>query len=176
MKGTITRCLAELVSDKFGADQWTTILADAGLSDQAESLTSLSADIEDAAIGKLLGSTCKVLGISLPQAADAFGEYWCCTYAPRLYPAIVDRFKTAKEMVLGMDQVHGELTRSVPGANPPRIVYEWQDDRTLRTTYQSNRGMLDIFIGLVKGAGVYFNEDIKVAKIGANMAEIVFSA
>jgi hypothetical protein len=148
MKATITRCLAELVESKFGADKWTAIIDNAGLQAQKSLLKVATADIPDSDVGKLLASTCKVLGITAQQAADAFGEYWCCTYAPRVYGSIVRRFSSAKDMILAMDSIHVEMTSTIPHAHPPRFDYRWENPKALIVTYKSDRGMIDIYSGL----------------------------
>jgi hypothetical protein len=174
MKATITNCLAELVETKFGKDKWNAILGDSGLQSHAGTFRIAPADVPDDQVQKLLASTCKVLGISRQQGADAFGEYWCCTYVPRLYASILKRFKNAKEMILGMDSVHVTMTETIPNARPPRFGYKWEDDKTLIVTYNSPRNMIDIYIGLAKGVGLYFREKLSVTKKSAKEVKIVF--
>ena len=123
---------------------------------------------------RLLSSTCKILGINFQQAADAFGEYWCCTYAPRLYGVIVKRFKNAREMILGLDEVHVMMTATIPNSRPPRFDYKWESDNTLNVTYNSQRNMIDIYIGLVKGVGAFFKEKLVVTKLSSQHVKIVF--
>jgi hypothetical protein len=174
MKATITNCLAELVESRFGKDKWTAILSDSGLQARSSAFRLPTSDIPEEQVSKLLASTCKVLGINSQQAADAFGEYWCCTYAPRLYNVIVKRFKNAREMILGLDEVHVMMTATIPNARPPRFVYTWESDSTLNVTYQSPRNLIDIYIGLVKGVGKFFKEKLVVTKLSPYQVKIVF--
>jgi Haem-NO-binding len=175
VKATITNCLAELVETRFGKDKWSAILSDSGLHARASAFRLPTSDIPEDQIGRLLASTCKVLGINFQQAADAFGEYWCCTYAPRIYGVIVKRFKTAREMIVGLDQVHVMMTATIPNSRPPRFEYRWESDNTLNVTYNSQRNMIDIYIGLVKGVGMYFKEKLVVTKLSSQHVKIVFS-
>jgi len=81
MKGAIINCLEELVVNGFGKDKWEAAFEKAGFEKNTFFLSIQ--DIDDAKVlKKLVGAVCSVLNISLPQAADAFGEYWRCTYAP----------------------------------------------------------------------------------------------
>jgi hypothetical protein len=175
MKATITNCLAELVEHRFGKDKWTAILRDAGLQARASAFRLPTSDIPEEQVTQLLASTCKVLGLSLQQAADAFGEYWCCTYAPRLYAVIVKRFKNAREMIIGLDEVHVMMTATIPNARPPRFIYSWENDTTLNVTYQSQRNMIEMYIGLVKGVGKFFKENLVVTKMSPYQVKIVFN-
>jgi hypothetical protein len=87
MKGTITTCLAEMVETKFGTDTWTKILDVAQIDTRMRSqLKFATADIPDFQVVALFDATAGVLGLTTEQAADAFGEYWCCHYAPNAPP------------------------------------------------------------------------------------------
>lgn len=41
-------------------------------------------------------------------------------------------------------------------------------------TYKSQRGLIDIFIGLIKGVGKHYGENLQVHKVAPNKVEIVF--
>ncbi len=174
MKATITVCLAELVENKFGKDKWAAILDDAGLAAHASSYRMATYDIPDEQVGKLIASTCKVLHVTAQQAADAFGEHWCCTYAPRVYVTIFRRFKSARELILGMDKVHVDMTATIANAHPPRFNYVWDNPNTLLVEYKSKRNMIDIYTGLVRGVGLHFKEKLTVTKISPTQVRIVF--
>ncbi len=174
MKGTITVCLIELVENKFGKDKWAAIIEDAGLAAQASSFRMAPYDIPDEQVLKLIASTCKVLRITAQQAADAFGEYWCCTYAPEVYALIYKHFKSAREMILGMDKVHVDMTATIPNAHPPRFDYVWVAPDTLLVEYKSKRNLVDLYVGLARGVGKYFKEELTVTKISPTQVRIVF--
>lgn len=173
MKGTIVKCLKELVETKFGKDKWTTICEKTSF--PTNTLISLTADIDDPTVMKLIQNTCSTLGITMEQAADAFGDYWVNNYAPAIYKSIFTKYKSAREFILGMDDVHIMVTKTVPNAIPPRFTYSFSDDKTLVMTYDSKRGLILILMGLVKGLGRYFNEKLTVSKINDKSIKIVFS-
>lgn len=172
MKGTIVKCLKELVENKFGKDKWATICEKTSF--PANTLISLTADIEDATVMKLFENTCSTLGVTMEQAADAFGDYWVNTYASAIYKSIFSKYKNAREFILGMDDVHIMVTKTVPNAKPPRFTYNFTDDNTLVMTYESTRGLIVVLMGLVKGLARYFNEKLTVSKINDTSIKIVF--
>ncbi len=176
MKGTIVRCLCEMIEKAHGADTWARIMETAGHRTGKLAITMDIVDVDDALVMGLVQATCTVLGITAGQAANAFGEYWSCTFGPANYPKIYERFHSAREMLLGMDQVHIEVTSSVPNARPPRFDYAWSDPRTLNVSYKSNRGMVEIFAGLARGVGKHFNEPLDVTVRDAGSVQIVFAA
>jgi hypothetical protein len=172
VKGVIVQCLAELVKEKFGRDKWEEALEKSGLDKDAVFLATQ--DVEDNAVLKVVGSVCETLGISLVQAADAFGEYWVNTFAPKIYATYYRGADSARDFLLKMDDVHRAATKSIPGAHPPRFEYEWKDDKTLVMTYKSHRGLIDFLVGLIKGVGTYFKEDLQVTKLSDEKVEVVF--
>jgi hypothetical protein len=170
MKGVIVSCLADLVTTKFGKDRWQNALAKAGL--DRNFIVLATADVDDQAVLKVVGAVCTELGITLQQAADAFGEHWVCTYAPRTYKAFYK--KNAREFLLAMDGVHDQTTRTMTNAHPPRFNYAWEDDKHLVMTYNSARGLMDFFIGLCRGVAKYYKEDLVIERAGANKVRITF--
>lgn len=172
MKGVIATCLAELVKEKFGEDKWEAALEGAGL--DKKTVFFAVQDVDDEAVLKVVNSVCEVLGISLAQAADAFGDYWVNIFAPRVYGAYYKGVDSAKDFLLKTDYIHEASTRSIKGAHPPRFEYEWKDNKTLIMKYISHRGLIDFMVGLIKGVGKYYKEDLKVTKLGDDRVEIVF--
>ena len=128
----------------------------------------------DADVLKVVESVCKVLNLTLQQAADAFGDYWVNDYAVNIYKFYYRHSNSAKDFLLNMDNVHIEVTKNIPNAHPPRFTYNWENDKTLIMTYNSHRDLIDFLIGLVKGVGKYFNEDLKVKKLENDKIQIDF--
>lgn len=172
MKGTITSCLLEMLDNQVGRNKSEEIVKKSGA--KATFMRLASSDVADEDFFKLFNATIEDLGLSKEAACDAFGEYWCCTYAPRIYKPIVRRFSNAREMLLGMEKVHDDVTKSIENARPPRFSYAWENDRTLCVTYQSDRDLVDVYIGLVRGVGTYFNESLKVTKLDSTRVRIEF--
>lgn len=172
MKGVIVKCLADLVTEKFGKEKWEEILEQSGL--EGTTVFLATENVVDATVLKILNSTCNVLGINLQEAADAFGEYWVCNFAPKIYSMYYKGVNSAKDFLTKMDKVHEISTQNIPDAKPPRFGYQWKDDRTLIMTYNSKRGFIDIMIGLIKGVGKYYNENLKITKLGPDRVEVIF--
>lgn len=172
MKGTIAICLQDLVKTKFSEDNWETILVKSGL--PKDLVIYAHHDIEDDVIMKVLNSTCEVLNITLQQAADAFGEYWMIDYAPKKYFAFFQNVKNAKDFLLNMDRLHAKLTDKIENAKPPKFTYDDIDKNTLIMNYISERGLEQIWIGLIKGVGKYFKENINIEKLSENKVKITF--
>jgi hypothetical protein len=172
MKGAIALCLKELVVEKFGKEKWAEAMKNAGFA--TEPLITMISDMDDAAVMKVIGSVCSTLKITPLQAADAFGDYWVNVYAPKKYSSYYAGITSSKDMLMKMDKVHVVVTQSIVNAHPPRFEYQWTNDNTLVMTYKSSRGLIDIFVGLVKGVGRYYKENLKIRKLSPTDVEIVF--
>lgn len=173
MKGTIVRCLKSLVEAKGGEETWDRVVTESGV--ELPKIINLSMDIPDGDTVRLLEATCKVLGLTLSQAADAFGKYWMTEYAPAIYKSHFDRYRDARSFILGVDDIHRLTTATVPNAHPPRFEYHEVDDRTLDIVYTSSRGMIDMLMGLARGVGAYFNEGLTVSKAGSGRVRVRFN-
>lgn len=173
MKGTIVRCLEELVVTRFGQDRWEQCLVDVGL--RASTVIFPLSDIPDEQVMELTQAVCNNLGITFAQAADAFGDYWVNAYCPKMYPMYLERKTSARDFLLDMDNVHVQMTRAMEKARPPRFSYEWKDDKTLIMHYRSQRNLADFVVGLAKGVGKYYKETIHVTKLGPDRVQIVFA-
>jgi len=172
MKGVIVLALKEMVSERFGKDKWEKALAKAGI--DKEPIILPTSNVDDKIILAVVNSLCEVLGISLAQAADAFGDYWVNVYSQKIYRVHYIGVETAKDFLLKMDSIHVASTKGLPDATPPRFEYEWKNDKTLIMKYKSKRGLIDFVVGLIKGVGKFYKEDLKVTKLGDDRVEIVF--
>lgn len=172
MKGSIAQCLANLVVEKFGKEKWESALEKAGVN-KGTIFTPLQ-NVDDATVLKVIDAVCKTTNLTMNQAVEAFGNYWVNTYAKKVYTTHYMGVFTAKDFLLKLDKVHERTTKSIPDAHPPRFEYEWKNDKTLIMTYKSQRGLIDFLVGLIKGVGSLFSEDLKVSKLSASKVQVIF--
>jgi hypothetical protein len=175
MKIQIVTCLSELVKEKFGEDRWGEILRLSDMDTNDKYLQYVNGlDIDDTKVMEIIKNTCRVLKITLEQAADAFGEYWVCTYAPKVYKMYYGKFANAREFIMGMDFIHDQVTKNIENAHPPRFDIKELDANRISVHYKSARKMMDFYVGLAKGIGKYFNTPLIVKKIDEEFVEITF--
>ena len=171
MKGTIVKCLEELVKTKFGEDKWRAILGKAGM--DAHAVFMVTAVVPDADVLKLVGATAEVLGIPPQAAMDAFGEHWALVYAPKMYSLYFEKAKSAREFLLNMDKVHIAITKSA-GATPPHFTYEEKGPKELIMHYKSPRGLVALMPGLIQGVAKYYKEKVQV-KVSGDAVTVTFA-
>jgi hypothetical protein len=174
MKGTIVMAVREMIQEKYGKDAWTKSLLAAGI--DKEPVIAPSSVMDDMVVVNVIKGICRTVGCTMQQFADMFGDYWVNNYAQRMYKSFFLGSKCAKDFLLKMDTVHVNVTRAFPGSTPPRFDYEWKDNRTLIMTYKSPRGMMELFMGLIKGVGKHYGENLQVRRISPNQVEVVFPA
>jgi hypothetical protein len=173
MKGIIAVCLKEMVIERFGIEKWESVLVNAGETQDISFLAT--GDIDDRDVLRLIQAACKAVNISMQEIADIFGEYWVNNFSQKVYGGLYRRHRTAEKFILAMDRLHLDVTRSLANASPPGFDYDWKDGKTLIMTYKSKRNMIDFAVGLIRGAGKYYAEDLQVTKINDKQLKIVFS-
>ncbi len=73
-----------------------------------------------------------------------------------------------------MDRVHKGTTSTLPDAKPPRFEYEFKDEKTLIMKYKSHRNLIEFMVGLLKGVGKFYKEDLRINPLGRDKVEIIF--
>ena len=166
MKGTLVKCIQELVTQKFGAEKWKEALSKAGM---AEATFLPTEDIDDADFLNIMKAVGEVASLTAEQTAEAFGEYWSTVYAPRVYGAYFRGAQSARELLLKLDYILESITKSMKGARPPRFRYEREGNKLLIMHYQSNRGLMNLVPGLIRGVGKYYKENLEVSLEGTRI-------
>jgi Heme NO binding. len=160
MKGTIVKCMQELVEKKFGAAKWLETVKRAGLDTNMRYVAT--DDIADADVMKLVKAIGEVNSLSADQVIEAFGDYWSSVYAPSLYGIFFDRAKNTKELLSNLDHIHDVMTKSMKGAAPPHFTLDWQGEKVMLMKYRSPRGLAMLMPGLIRGIAKHYKEHVKV--------------
>lgn len=172
MKGTIIKCLKDMIVKDYGIETWESILVESGM--DILTVILISSDMDDNQAIRLFKSSSKILNIDFKTLANRYGEYWSNGYADKMYKHHYSKHNNAKSFLLDLDSLHVLLTEMIPNAKPPRFDYEMVDDKTLIMTYTSHRQLIDLFIGLAYGLGKHYGEDLKITKLGNDQVEIIF--
>jgi len=165
MKGTIVKCMEELVTKKFGAAKWKESLKKAGL--QESRLFNTMEDVPDAEVLGVMKGIASTASLSMEQVMDAFGEYWSTVYAPSIYEVYFSKAKNARDLLLNLDHIHSVMTKSMKSAKPPHFRYEWKGEKLLIMHYGSERELVALMPGLVRGVGKYYKENLTVTVVGS---------
>ena len=176
MKGVIPICLMEMIMVKFGENKLNYVLKAAKIYDRNYLHFLPTEDVPDADVLNVISASCSTLNFSLEQLANEFGEYWCVTYAPKIYAPYFNNVTCAKDFLMKMQKIHERVTRTIPNASPPSFEYISNAPSHLIMKYSSNRNLQPLWIGLIKGVGIAFNEKLDIKLLDANTVEIIFGA
>ncbi len=73
-----------------------------------------------------------------------------------------------------MNEIHRKVTENIPNAHPPRFEYRWEGPNVLIMKYISPRGLVEVFMGVLKGVGKFFNTDLKIERVSPDEVRIEF--
>ncbi|MGE4264606.1 MAG: methyl-accepting chemotaxis protein [Desulfovibrio sp.] len=68
---------------------------------------------------------------------------------------------TLKGFLLGMNQIHADLTKAMPGIVPPRFSFEDRGSK-LTMIYKSRRGYQHYFEGILRGAAEFYKTRVDI--------------
>lgn len=172
MKGSIPTCLKRMTVAHFGKEPWEETLENIGISKYA--VFPVIENIDDLTVIKIIEKLCQVLAISPSQLADKFGDYWVNTYSQEAYFRYYSKYQCAMDFLLGMDELHQQITYQIKNAQPPRFSYQVEADNIMIMKYKSYRNLINLMIGLIKGVGKYYHEELQVTQLAENKVRIVF--
>jgi hypothetical protein len=170
MKGTIARCLQDVVVKVAGESVWKEVLTDNGW--RPTQIFTPGADLPDEKVTALITTVCEKLNLTIEQAANAFGEHWVTVYAPEVYPSLTKNLSSVREYLESMNGTHERVTRTIANAHPPRFEFEWESDQVLNMRYVSTRNMVEVCAGLVRGLGKMFGESLTVQVLGRDRIRV----
>ncbi len=163
MYGLVNKAVEDLVRSRFGDDTWEKIKQQAGVED--EIFISMDAYPDDVTY-RLVGAASAVLGISAAQVLEAFGEYWVVYTAKEGYGDTLKMFgDTLPAFLINLDTMHAHVATVFPDLKPPSFRCSDMTDHGMRLHYYSTRaGLAPMVIGLLRGLGVMFNVDLRIAQ------------
>ena len=171
MKGSILEAIGELVEKKLGKRAWEEILEEAGVGRFQRFLPTKS--YPDEVFYQILEGIKKKTRLSLEEIADLFGEYWMIEYAPKVYKIFFHEVKDIKSFLKKLDWVHEVMTRTTREGSPPRFEV-WEEGEDLYIRYKSQRNLKEIFLGLLRGVGKYYQVEMSIHEVEPNLFRVYF--
>lgn len=160
MHGAIFMQLKDFVVTHHGLPAWDKILEMAGQPPMALYLPTRSYPDEDAVA--LVKAACELTGQSTETVLESFGAYIAPTLLQMYRGLVHPDWKTLDLLMNVEDTIHKVVRRQNVGAEPPELRFSRIDDHTLEFIYESRRQMAPLAVGIIKGVGKYYQEDIRV--------------
>jgi hypothetical protein len=161
MKGMVFTAFLEMVEDKFSADMVDDIIDDANLP-SGGAYTAVGSYDHTEMISMVLALS-KRTGIPAGDLVEIFGEnMFSLFYAG--YPNFFAGVPSAFSFLMSVDKViHVEVLKLYPDARLPKFDCELNGD-TLTMIYRSPRCFSDLALGLIKGCGKHFGENLHIER------------
>lgn len=172
MKGVIIKATEKLVISKTDIETWEDILVETGF--ERDKLFLIRDDVDDKLTLKLFKVTSKVLGMSTSELFEIFGDYWVNSFTSDIYAQFYDNIKTGKEFLLKLNAMHRSVKEMMEGSQPPQVEYDEPDENTIITTYKSERGLVDLFIGMAMAVFTKYQENVSVEKLNDNRVKFTW--
>lgn len=170
MHGSFIVCLKEMMISKFDEIFWNEALENIGLDKSFRPVSNI--EIEDGTAIRIIKSCIKKLNLDERRFGEIYGNYWINVFARQKYFAFFDACKNVKTFLGQLNSVHQKITINLKDPKPPTFSVSWENPLTAIIDYKSSRGFIHIAIGLLKGLGNYYNEDIAVYRIENNKIKL----
>lgn len=150
MYGIIHRALEDLVTQRFGFEQWAVIASTAGVS-SAELLTMRN--YSDETTMALVASASEHLGVDTADCLEMFGHFWVTEFAPKDFTtALPSTGSDSFDYIASLNHLHERLASVFIRYQPPRFDIVERDRQSLLVSYSSTRSGLSPFVlGLLNG-------------------------
>jgi len=162
MYGFVNLAIREFVLQDHGTDFWNQItsevsgISDIYLPDQA---------YDDALTYGIVGAIASKLEIPVPQALEAFGEFWVSFVDKMGYGALLSgNGRNLQDFLSNLDNFHSQLAIAYPDFTPPQFEYVDHGDGHLEIDYESERpGLAPMVTGILKGLAKRYETEIEIA-------------
>ena len=159
MHGLILLQLQKFAQHSIGAEQWRSLLKEAGFE---EGVFSAGRIYDDQQVVRLVVIAANALGVPVDQVLESFGRF-LSTELVRLYQRVIKpEWKTLDIIENTETFIHSAVRVGNPGAMPPPLdaIRIGPDD--LQLLYSSERKLCQLAIGIIKGLADHFHEVIEI--------------
>jgi len=164
MYGIVNKAIQDLITDNFGSDKWEAVKEKSGV-DVDYFLSNEPYD--DDITYKLAGAAAEVLGITVGQVLNAFGEWWVLKTGKEKYGGLMQAGgNNLREFLVNLPVFHNRIMLMYPKLTPPEFKVSDITENGLHLHYFSQRQGLQEFVrGLLQGLGKMFNTPITLELI-----------
>jgi len=158
MKGTVVATWIQTAKKLWGEDVVAAVMEQNGWA--ANRIFLPLEDVDDQTIKKFIELLNHKLNIPVAQLWYEIGRDNILSFS-QAYPSFF-KGKNLYTFLASMYDVHVEVVKMVAGAKPPRLIMQPISAHEALFSYDSQRGMLDYFRGLLKGAAEFFHEELNM--------------
>ena len=158
MKGMVFTEFLDFVEEKFGlekVDEMAEVSATEG------AYTSVGTYDHAELVGMLVVLS-QSTGLEIQALLREFGQH-LFGYLVRSYPSVLQDAPTAFDLLSQIDdQIHVEVRKLYPDSELPEFQHEIVDEKLMRLTYRSERGLASLAEGLLLGCFQHYGETVEI--------------
>ena len=161
MYGIVNKAIQDLVTENFGEDKWELIKEKSGV-DVDYFLSNEPYD--DDITFQLAGATSEIIGITVGQVLNAFGEWWILKTGKEKYGGLMEAGgNNLKEFLVNLPQFHNRIMLMYPKLTPPEFKVSDIENNSIHVHYFSKREGLQEFVrGLLSGLGKMYGVETSI--------------
>ncbi len=161
MYGIVNKAIQDLVTEKFGADEWEAVKEKSGV--DVDFFLS-NEPYDDAITYRLAVAASEVLGLSVGQVLNAFGEYWVLKTGKEKYGGLMEAGgHNLREFLINLPLFHNRIMLMYPKLTPPEFRVSDITDNSIHVHYFSRRDGLQEFVrGLLNGLAKMYQTEASV--------------
>lgn len=127
-------------------------------------------NVEDNEIFNFVKKVAELIGKDSKELWGIIGEQNVKVFAME-YPIFFKKVSLYK-FLKSLNDVHAIVMKRIKGAKPPTLELKPITDKTAYFIYNSERGLFEYFLGLLRGSAKHFNENIKIEEISRDKSSL----
>ena len=160
MYGIINKAIQDLVINKFGEEEWESILESSDL--DIDYFIS-NETYEDGITYKLIGTIAEKTNVPVSDLLYLFGEWWVIKVSKEKYGSLMESGGSSlREFLIHLPVFHNRIMLIYPKINAPEFRVSDVEDKSIHIHYFSERaGLKDFVHGILDGLGKMYNTPVK---------------
>ncbi len=161
MYGIVNKAIQSLITEQFGEEEWIAVKEKSGVD---VDFFLANEPYDDAITYKLAGAASEVLGISVGEVLQAFGEYWVLKTAKEKYGGLMEAGgNNLKEFLINLPLFHNRIMLMYPKLTPPEFKVSDITENSVQLHYFSKREGLQEFVrGLLSGLAKMYQAEVSI--------------
>jgi hypothetical protein len=161
MYGIVNKAIEDLVTENFGADKWEAVKQKSGV--DVDFVLS-NEPYDDAITYQLAGAASDILGLSVGQVLNAFGEWWILKTGKEKYGGLMEAGgSNLREFLVNLPMFHNRIMLMYPKLTPPEFKVSDATENSIHVHYHSKREGLQEFVrGLLSGLAKMYNVEVVI--------------
>ncbi|NBB20172.1 heme NO-binding protein [Runella sp. CRIBMP] len=161
MYGIVNKAIEDLVTENFGADKWEAVKQKSGV--DVDFFLS-NEPYDDAITYQLAGAASDILGLSVGQVLNAFGEWWILKTGKEKYGGLMEAGGSSlREFLVNLPMFHNRIMLMYPKLTPPEFKVSDATENSIHVHYHSKREGLQEFVrGLLSGLAKMYNVEVVI--------------